>query len=87
MGRQREVLGRVVVVKSYRKHGNGAIGSGRKQSTGKRVFVYKVHDDGTRELIGSAEEPTLAAAMKPLRAAQLVPTWVTVKNNSDEIHF
>ncbi|OGG61879.1 hypothetical protein A3C87_00580 [Candidatus Kaiserbacteria bacterium RIFCSPHIGHO2_02_FULL_49_34] len=83
MGTQRESLGRVVVVKPYRKHGNGAVGSGRQQSTGKRVFVYQVHEGGKRELLRSSEGPTLAAAMKPLRSAKLVPTWVDVKNKGE----
>ncbi len=83
MGSQRTLLGRTVVMKAYRKHGNGAIGSGRKQSTGKRGSVYEINSQGERELLAKVEGPTAQAVLKELRAEGFIPTWVSVNNNGE----
>lgn len=71
MGTERIVLGYVVVVKPYRKHSNGAKGSGRLGSSGKKCFLYKIGETGSQELVASTEGPTAKAVVKELYAPPL----------------
>lgn len=48
MGTRHEIFNRVVVIKPWRKHGNGAKGGGRQGSTGKKGQIFQVASDGTR---------------------------------------
>ncbi|MDQ5950735.1 MAG: hypothetical protein QG639_11 [Patescibacteria group bacterium] len=84
MGTRREVKGYVVVVKPYRKSGNGAIGSDRKGNSGKRCFLYKVDDEGNRELVSSAEGPNAKVATKKLRdATGFIPSYVAISHKGE----
>jgi len=84
MGTERIVLGYVVVVKPYRKHGNGAKGGGRLGSTGKKCSLYKIGEAGSRELVASTEGPTAKAVVKELRSTtKIIPQYVAVNHNGE----
>ena len=84
MGTIRKILGYVVVVKPYRKHGNGAKGGGRKGSTGKRCALYKL---GAQEPDVEAEGPNAVEAIRNLKKlTQVNPTYVAINHNG-ETHF
>lgn len=84
MGTERSVLGYVVVVKPYRKHGNGAVGGGRKGSSGKKCFLYKLSSTGARELVASAEGPTAKAVVRELRVvSKVIPQHVAVSHTGE----
>jgi hypothetical protein len=38
-------VGTTIRISSHRKHGNGALGSGRKNTTGKKATVFKPNGD------------------------------------------
>lgn len=87
MGTHREMLGYVVVMKPWRKHGNGAKGGGRQASTGKKCTLYKLDDRGNRELVASVEGSTAKAVAKELRVAnKFIPPHVSI-NQSGETFF
>ncbi len=87
MGTKREPLGYVVVMKSWRKHGNGAKGGGRQGSTGKKCSLFKLDAKGNRELVASTEGSTAKAVTKELRTAnKIIPPYVTI-NQSGETFF
>ena len=84
MGTERSVLGYVVVMKPYRKHGNGAKGSGRLGNSGKKCFLYKINTAGSRELIASAEGTTAKAVLKEIRSTtKIIPQYVAVSHNGE----
>lgn len=92
MGTRREVLGRVVVVKTNRKSGNGGKGGGRKDNSGKRGVIYSVAEDGTRTelaLLNGAtflDGATFTDLSRKLRRTGLIPQHVTL-NKSGETKF
>ncbi len=84
MGTERSVLGYVVVVKPYRKHGNGAKGGGRLGSTGKKSSLYKINSAGVRELVASTEGATAKAVLKDLRSTtRIIPQYVAISHNGE----
>ena len=84
MGTERAILGYVIVMKPWRKHGNGAKGSGRLGGTGKKCQLYKVKEDGTRELVETVEGSTAKDAIAKLRnKTGLPPTHVTVNGHGE----
>lgn len=92
MGTRRTTLNRVVVIKSWRKHGNGAKGGGRQGSSGKKGQIFQVEDDGTRTVLQLGKDvdvltgATLADLSRKLRSTGLIPQHVTL-NSSGETHF
>lgn len=87
MGTERVVLGYVIVMKSWRKGGNGPIGSGRLDGTGKRCQLYKVAEDGGRELVVEITGPTSKEVLRRLRSTnRFIPPHVAVKHYG-ETHF
>jgi hypothetical protein len=83
--REPEKLGRKIVVKPYRKHGNGAKGGGRKGRTGKRGIIYQIELAGQTEL-ARFEKPTFRALSRELFASGLIPRYVSI-NKSGETLF
>lgn len=84
MGTKRTNLGYVVVVKPWRKHGNGAKGGGRLGSTGKKCSLYRIDSAGKRELVASIEGATAKTVLRELRQTErLVPPYVTIKPNGE----
>ncbi len=86
MGTERTPLNRVVVIKPWRKHGNGAKGGGRKGNSGKRGVIYSVATDDTRTELASLEGTTFTDLSRQLRATGLIPQHVAL-NKSGETHF
>lgn len=84
--KEKPKLNRVIVVTSYRKHGNGAVGSGRKNETGKRGEVSQIAEDGGRLMILKVEAPTLKALSIKLRGFGGVPEHVSI-NKKGETFF
>lgn len=83
--REKEQLGRKVVVKAYRKHGNGAIGSDRKGQSGKRGIIYELNgENGEKELI-RFERPTFKALSKMLFGTGLIPRHVSIKSSGETV--
>jgi hypothetical protein len=85
MGTRHEVLGYVIVVKPYRKHGNGAKGGGRQGSSGKRCSLFKVDDKTqTRELVVETAGGTAAEAVRRLReSTRIIPTYVAISGHGE----
>lgn len=84
--RDREMLGRVVVIKTRRKHGNGAVGGGRKNSSGKTGIIYQVGEDGKRTELARANGTTFTDLSRQLFKTELIPRDVTI-NSSGETAF
>ena len=82
---ERERLGRIIVVKAKRK-GNGAIGGGRKNKSGKKGIIYELDAAGTRKEIAQASGHTRKDLSRNLRATGYVPEYVCI-NSSGETHF
>lgn len=76
-------LHRVIVVKPYRKHGNGAIGGGRKGQTGKRGIIYQCDERGNRQELARYEQPTFRALSQKLFATGHVPRHIAIKQKGD----
>ena len=81
-----ESLGRKVVVKAYRKHGNGAKGGGRKGQTGKKGSIYQLGNDGNCTKLATCEEPNFTELSKKLFATNFIPRHVRINSNG-ETHF
>jgi hypothetical protein len=78
------MLGYVVVVKPYRKHGNGAKGGGRQESTGKKCSLFKINEGWHRELVASTVQPTAKAAVKEIRSStRVIPQHVAINHNGE----
>lgn len=84
--REAAKIGRKVVVKPYRKHGNGAKGGGRKGKTGKRGIIYELGPDGQYAELTRFEEPTFKALSRQLFGSGLIPRCVSI-NSSGETLF
>jgi hypothetical protein len=78
-------VGRKVVVKPYRKHGNGGFGGGRKGQTGKRGIIYEVVEDKEPQELMRFEEPTFGALKKKLFGPGCVPTYVTINKSGETV--
>lgn len=83
---ERKKLGRKVVVKPYRKHGNGGFGGGRKGQTGKRGIIYEVTQDKKPEELMRFEEPTFGALKKKLFGPGGIPTYVTINKSGETVY-
>lgn len=82
MGRETPApLGRRVVVKSYRKFGNGAIGGGRKGQTGKMGIIYQIDELGNKLELARHEQPTFTALSQKLFDTKYIPRYVAIKKN------
>ncbi len=86
MGTERHVFSRIVVVKPYRKSGNGAKGGGRKCNSGKLGTIYSLAQGGARTELAKAEGATFIDLSRKLRGTGLIPQHVTL-NKSGETHF
>lgn len=91
MGTVRTPLHRVVVIKTWRKNGNGAKGGGRKGNSGKRGRIYQVNTDNTRTELAFEEGSSFTELSHKLRARKidnklLIPEYVSL-NKSGETHF
>lgn len=85
MGTRREVLGYVIVVRPYRKLGNGAKGGGRQGSSGKRCSLFKINDKTQkRELVVETAGGTAAEALRRLReSTRVIPTYVSISGHGE----
>jgi hypothetical protein len=77
--------GRTITVSPYRKSGNGAVGSGRQQNSGKRGVVTQKSDDGTSLVVIKTEAPTFRELSKKLHGLG-VPNHVSINKNG-ETHY
>ena len=85
MGTERISFNRVVVVSAKRK-GNGAIGGGRKDISGKKAVIWQRHPDGTRTELATACGSTIKDLSRKLRATGFIPQHVSL-NSSGETSF
>jgi hypothetical protein len=84
MGTDRVLLGFVVEMKPWRKHGNGAKGGGRLGGTGKKCSLFKIDKAGNRELVAKIEGSTAKEVLRQLRAShKFIPTNVTINQNGE----
>ena len=88
MGTRREAQNRVVIIKPYRKNGNGAMGGGRKGNSGKRGVIYDLAADGTHiePALLSATGTTMASLSRVLRKSGFIPEYVAL-NKSGKTYF
>ncbi len=92
VGTERTAHNRVVVIKSWRKHGNGAKGGGRQGSTGKKGQIFQVATDGTRTALKLSKDAdtltgaTFADLSRKLRGTGLIPRHVALNSRGDT-HF
>lgn len=80
--KDRPVLGYTLVIKSKRKS-NGAVGSDRKNNTGKVGIVYQANGDGRHTEVGRAEGATFKDLCGNLRSQKLVPVSVTINKRGN----
>lgn len=87
MGTQRTPIGRVVVVKTHRKEGNGAKGGGRKGNTGKKGIIYDLAPDGSYVEPPLAERKggTFTELKKELRSTRLIPPHVALNKCGETV--
>jgi len=75
-------LGRKVVVKTHRKHGNGAVGGGRKNSTGKRGIIYGIKGDKEVELT-RCDASTFRELKRKLYETGYIPRNVSISSSGE----
>lgn len=80
--RERAMLGRIVTITAKRK-GNGAIGGGRKGSSGKKGVIYQVDDAGKKTELARASGATLKELSRELRKTGFIPEYVSLKSKGD----
>jgi hypothetical protein len=85
MGTQRLLLNRVVVVKPWRKHGNGAKGGGRQGTSGKKGTIFQL-ENGTQTELKTETGSTFTDLSRKLRSSGLIPQHVAL-NKSGETRF
>jgi len=86
MGTERTLLNRIVVIKTWRKHGNGAKGGGRQGSSGKQGTIFQMESDGTRTELATESEGTFTNLSRKLRKSGFIPQHVAL-NKSGETRF
>jgi hypothetical protein len=79
---ERPKVGRTLVIKAKRKS-NGAVGSDRKNNTGKVGIVYDTTNPGRWTEVGRVEGATFKDLCGNLRTAKLVPVHVTIDKRGD----
>lgn len=77
--------GRTITISPYRKSGNGAVGSGRKNNSGKRGVVTQADAGGNRVVVIKTEAPTFCELSKQLHSLG-VPSHVSI-NKKSETHY
>lgn len=82
--RERESLGKVVKISTIRKS-NGAVGSRRKGTSGKKGVIFQITKDGTTEL-ATATGSSFKDLSKKLRQTGHIPQDVAL-NKHGETHF
>lgn len=75
---EREKIGVTIKISSYRKHGNGAIGGGRKNTSGKKAIISK---DGTESIILTAG--TLCQLLKDVRSTCKISPDVRINQKGE----
>lgn len=81
----KRLFGRKVVVKTWRKCGNGAIGSGRKGQTGKRGIVYQLDRHGKQTELTRHDAPTFKELSKKLFGTGLIPRNISIKSSGETV--
>jgi hypothetical protein len=71
-------LGLTIKIGSHRKHGNGAVGSGRQNGTGKKAVVSKDGEDA-RTVLGN----TTKDLMQKLRREFRIPGNVIINEKGE----
>ena len=82
MGTERIPLKRTVVVTAQRK-GNGAVGGGRKEKSGKKAVIWQNHDDGTRTELTRASGTTQKDLSRKLHATGFLPKDVSLDSKGE----
>jgi DNA-binding PadR family transcriptional regulator len=82
--KESEVLGRKVVVKTWRKKGNGAIGGGRKNNSGKMGIIYQVSDQGEEEL-ARCKGSTFKDLSRKLFDTGFIPRNVAISSSGETL--
>jgi hypothetical protein len=83
--RDRELLGRKVVVKTWRKKGNGAIGSDRKNSSGKMGIIYQVDDQGKKSELARCTGTTFKDLSRKLFSTGFIPRCISISSSGETI--
>lgn len=81
--KERECLGRTIVVKSYRKSGNGAVGGGRKGNSGKKGTIYGTDESGKEVILAQCRAPTFRELSRELFATKLVPSGISIQRKGE----
>jgi hypothetical protein len=81
--KEREKLGRKVVVKTFRKHGNGAVGGGRRGQSGKKGTIYSIAVDGTLTELAYEEGTSFTDLSQKLFATKFIPLYVAIKRSGE----
>jgi hypothetical protein len=78
-------LNRVIKVTTFRKS-NGAVGSKRKNNTGKRATIYQKIIGGNELIVFATEKPNFRELSRDLHGRGGVPQHVSINKNG-ETHF
>ena len=76
---ERVALGRLIVVKTKRKS-NGAVGSGRKNNTGKVGTIYQLDERGNKTELAQRAGTTFRELSKKLHATGFIPRDVAINS-------
>lgn len=86
MGTQRPILNRIVIIKPWRKHGNGAKGGGRQGTSGKKGTIFQIEHDGSQSELGCETGSSFTDLSRKLRRSGFIPQYVAL-NKSGETRF
>ena len=73
---------RTITISPYRKNGNGAVGSGRQNNSGKRGVVTQADEVGNSVVVIKTEAPTFRELSKQLHGLG-VPNHVSINKNGE----
>jgi hypothetical protein len=79
-----KTLGRKVIVKTWRKKGNGAVGGGRKNNSGKVGIIYQVSDQGEKELT-RCKGSTFKDLSRKLFDTGFIPRNVSISSSGETL--
>ena len=82
--RERELLGRVVKISTQRKS-NGAVGGGRKNTSGKKGVIYQVGKVGARTELATVSESTFKTLSRELRKTGYIPQYVALNSYGETL--
>ncbi len=71
-------IGLTIKISSHRKHGNGAVGGGRKNTSGKKAVISKI---GNENVVITA--CTMCQLLKDIRSKFNIPPYIKINEKGE----